>query len=917
MTFSASALLAYCLYQRNRLRDDPAAAGGAVGFAAVALQRVVEDNINMDQIALDVAGAIFRQGIIQANRVDIAPVRMYLRQLQNAHPNIIVDVNLPPGDLGFHNFGFRIYKIDSEGFRVELGDGDQLPSVRADLDRAASTAQELIDALAELDQENPPEAPHASLDTPMVVLPPLPPPNFPPPGRRLTDGIYQSPIDRLRSDIRTANLMDINNSEKYYLLEDIDQRINTLLNSSNLPNLTTENRQIILRELVPQLESAYLSLFSNAIVNDGIDNVMPNHVVAVDNSNVTKWTNIYDWLKSTYYQDKNHYFFDNSTPILRATATVTTTRFTVLTGGDTQFNGGIEATDDIVEVTNPSPGAHTYNINAGGGKNNVIILDTSLFTDDSTVVNIVGHGGDVNLNSGCTYVINVKNGLGGLHGKIRIFDFNPNTDHVIFMTAADNYLQPNIKETWHGEMFAPVSKYYDSQGNLSLQSKIPSWTDWVSFSLGRAITTGMRDTFEGNGIPTVELWSGPSGGQDNQSIILNSLKTTYAGDIPGDPSSPAFLIPSDTYQTSYSQFDNYHDVDCFHLGLSAGNFYRFLIKDRAESSVISDAGVISKTSLSLSMLNDNRGETSVVYSSLQDQFFHTDEISFVAPLDGSYDLYAGGPNTPKGTNTPKGMYAITYKTATPQNFTTYKDDPRFMSAAGQFKGDKDFQVFTADLKAGQYMEITDLGHTSDISIYDPLGQKIALAYQTEKVGYLEVGHGYFLANEAGRYSFVLDDNTTSPVQNFQVWLGPRSPLALSPDTLGDIEGSITTHADLKAGVTIHNTIERKGDHDYFRVNLADNTTYQFDLKRDISQNSKNNLDPYISLRGATGSDLMNDTLKHPAHDDDGGFVSGVLGSAYDSKLVYKIGTAGTYYIDAGAYSNLTLGDYSLTYKVIA
>ncbi|MEB3334471.1 MAG: pre-peptidase C-terminal domain-containing protein, partial [Cyanobacteriota bacterium] len=79
-----------------------------------------------------------------------------------------------------------------------------------------------------------------------------------------------------------------------------------------------------------------------------------------------------------------------------------------------------------------------------------------------------------------------------------------------------------------------------------------------------------------------------------------------------------------------------------------------------------------------------------------------------------------------------------------------------------------------------------------------------------------------------------------------------------------------------------------GDRDWFRLSLQAGHTYRFNL------NGGTLADPTLALRGATGSRL--------AFNDD---VNGL-----NSQITYTATTAGTYFLDAGAYSSGT-GSYTL------
>ncbi|MGB0438537.1 MAG: pre-peptidase C-terminal domain-containing protein [Paracoccaceae bacterium] len=87
------------------------------------------------------------------------------------------------------------------------------------------------------------------------------------------------------------------------------------------------------------------------------------------------------------------------------------------------------------------------------------------------------------------------------------------------------------------------------------------------------------------------------------------------------------------------------------------------------------------------------------------------------------------------------------------------------------------------------------------------------------------------------------------------------------------------------------------DHDWFAVTLVADTQYQIDLRGDET-NGGTLLDPY--LRGIY--DSSGDLVSGSTNDD--------AGAGYDSRVTLTVAESGTYYIAAGAYSDLT-GTYTL------
>lgn len=107
----------------------------------------------------------------------------------------------------------------------------------------------------------------------------------------------------------------------------------------------------------------------------------------------------------------------------------------------------------------------------------------------------------------------------------------------------------------------------------------------------------------------------------------------------------------------------------------------------------------------------------------------------------------------------------------------------------------------------------------------------------------------------------------------------------------DIADDITTTTNISVGGTLNSSIQSSGDLDFIRITLTAGQTYTFSL------DGVTILDPYLELRDATGAIV--------AFNDDGGI-------AYDSFLMYRPTSSGTYYIVARGFDGTQTGTYSLT-----
>ena len=121
----------------------------------------------------------------------------------------------------------------------------------------------------------------------------------------------------------------------------------------------------------------------------------------------------------------------------------------------------------------------------------------------------------------------------------------------------------------------------------------------------------------------------------------------------------------------------------------------------------------------------------------------------------------------------------------------------------------------------------------------------------------------------------------------------------------DISGDIQTTATIAVGGVVDSVLDFEGDTDWFRIELAEGQTIQIDMFG-LDHDNGNGLpeleDPLIRVLDANGAFL--------AENDD--IVTGIV---RDSRLVFTADEAGTYFIEADAWTNGTLdfaGDYRLS-----
>src|SRR5512138_530107 len=110
----------------------------------------------------------------------------------------------------------------------------------------------------------------------------------------------------------------------------------------------------------------------------------------------------------------------------------------------------------------------------------------------------------------------------------------------------------------------------------------------------------------------------------------------------------------------------------------------------------------------------------------------------------------------------------------------------------------------------------------------------------------------------------------------------------------DAAASTSTTYNLGVGQSAQGTIASLGDHDWYRINLVAGQTYSFAL---IGTGTNSLYDTYLNLRNSAGTIITFD-------DDDG--------PGYSSSITFTATTGGTYYLDAGAYGDTSVGQYGIS-----
>lgn len=144
---------------------------------------------------------------------------------------------------------------------------------------------------------------------------------------------------------------------------------------------------------------------------------------------------------------------------------------------------------------------------------------------------------------------------------------------------------------------------------------------------------------------------------------------------------------------------------------------------------------------------------------------------------------------------------------------------------------------------------------------------------------------------AHSYQNTLISATTSP---YASTLFPLISIGPNVAESKDAVATTATTYSLAIGQTARGEISIKGDHDFYKVSLVAGQTYTF---AEIGTGVNGLKDPFLAIVNSSG--------KVVASNDDGGPGSSAL-------LTYTPTASGAYYINAGAYNNLSTGQYGVS-----
>ena len=667
-------------------------------------------------------------------------------------------------------------------------------------------------------------------------------------------------------------------SYKTYLLEFIGHALADIASDKNL---NAESQKLITQYIAPAYTAEFDAHIMWHLENKGAVAMIGSTTnLNIDKLNNNKYTFDLNFHEAgTYYLPGEGLpyrlnFGDREKPMFKAPLG-SETRSVHLNDAHFQYNSSSSNGKQFVTLT--GNGGTTFNIATGQG-DDTFVIPYQIFTDDKSVVNILGGSGRD------TFIIQVKDGWNTLPGNIHIWDFDPTKDTVVFQTLG-SYATPRIYENKRTLFNSPYVEYYQygdgtillAQGSSNING-LGLWLNDLGLNRNNSLYKAAQHEFKGDGVTNLKLDVNIGNANNANRIFENpdAFKSEIVNDIAGDTRTGAMLLVDTALNTQFSQLETSNDHDYFRVYLQKGRSYMFLMEHRPN---IAGDGVLS-TSLKLkdTQGNDinpsnwgNWGNTRIDYFAYEDGYYFLDASGDPAQYTGKY---AGTQTTSK--------YSISAMEITHQAINPISVTKSSFTAPINHVG------YKMNLSAGDYMQIDfdtlgkDIGlnmsiHNADHDVLDFTINQITKKTHT------------FLVNKSGDYfidalAAIADTNANFVLSSVKK----------------EVEGNRSTNAALEENNLIFNNLETKADHDWYRVSLLAGKNYQFDMKKTTA--GYGGLDTFLNLRDLNGKVLA-------SHDD-------ISMQNRDSRLVYFNTLKGDYFIDASSWSEKSSGDYSLSYKVI-
>ena len=334
-----------------------------------------------------------------------------------------------------------------------------------------------------------------------------------------------------------------------------------------------------------------------------------------------------------------------------------------------------------------------------------------------------------------------------------------------------------------------------------------------------------------------------------------------------------------------------NDSDWFKVGLSAGQTY--IIENNADKSITAQLDPLKDPYLSV---RDSNGKI-IGFNDDHSGSFNA-KLFFTAPETGVYFV-----ESKSAFKYDTGAYELSVNLAPADDFANGLGDSE--TAVGvlaidapkpgeiQIPGDTDW--FEVELDQGITYKLLVNGISGAggslldpaMRLFDANGKFIEYA---DDGGQGSNALSYFTAPKAGKYYIEVSSDDGQSLGDYTL---SAIKTALPADDVGDSVGTATT---LTIGTRFEGNLLKRGDEDWFEVELSAGDRYVFKLQG-AATGGGTLKDPYLELRDASGTLVDSD--------DNGSWQN-------DSVISYQVQTSGRYYLVAKTLDLQETGTYQIT-----
>lgn len=332
--------------------------------------------------------------------------------------------------------------------------------------------------------------------------------------------------------------------------------------------------------------------------------------------------------------------------------------------------------------------------------------------------------------------------------------------------------------------------------------------------------------------------------------------------------------------------DSATDADWYAVSLTAGNTYTIQLQGSTSGNgTLSDPLISGIYDLSGAYISNTYAD---------DQNGRDSSLTFTPVTSGTYYVAAEGYGSSTGTFLLSVSQGANNDIAASTATTGVVSVGSYASGTIDTAADADW--YAVSLAAGNAYTIrlqgggSSNGTLSDpliSGIYDASGALVSNTYADDQDG--RDSSLSFTPTASGTY-YIAAEGYGSTTGTFR--------LSVEQQAGADLAAGTSTAGIVLANSSITGTLAAASDQDWFAVSLDADTRYQIDLQ---------------GL--PTGGGTLADPYLHGIYDSSGTLIAGTTdddsGQGYDSRVTLDIGSAGTYYVAAGAYGS-NIGTYTLS-----